>query len=167
VRSNPARARELHTPHKPLSRPHLAQEPSLSWTTRAWTLHSCMAGAEGNLHLQPPHGRLLTGALPQASKSTQKRCATMRCACADGEPTGPFARTDTRVFCTSCAHRVLHPQLPRLAGRHLRRSLSPGDPRIPSSAKFGALSRGCLRFVRFYRHLDRGDVFDVSVCVLA
>ena len=126
-----------------------------------------MAGAEGNLDLQPLHGRLLTEGLPQASRSMRKRYVTMRCACADGVPAGAFARTDIRAVSTSCAHRVLHPQLPRLAGRHLRRSLSPGDPRIPSSAKFGALSRGCLRFVRFYRHLDRGDMFDVSVCVLA
>jgi len=90
----------------------------------------------------------------------------MRCACADGEPTGPFARTDTLVFCISCANHVQHPQLPRLTGRHLRCSLSPGDPRIPSSAEFDALSRGCLRFVRFYSHFDRGDVFDASACVL-
>ena len=33
----------------------------------------------------------------------------MRCVCADGVPTGAYARTGTRMFCTSCANCMLHP----------------------------------------------------------
>ena len=33
----------------------------------------------------------------------------MRCVCADGVPTGAYARTGTRLFCTSCANCMLHP----------------------------------------------------------
>ena len=166
VRSNPARARVLHTPQQSLARARPPQEPRLSCTTRALTPQSAFAGAEGNLHLQAPHWRLRTVGVPQASRSTRKRCARNRCACAGRVPTGPFAHTDTRVQTISCANRVQHPQLSRLAGRRSRYNWRHGDPKIPPGAEFDALSRGRLRFMWFGRHFDRGCTFDFSAHVL-
>ena len=81
-------------------------------------------------------------------------------------PTGPFARIVTRLQSTCTLNMRCIPNVPRLADRHLRYSRSPGTPKIPSGAEFYALARGPLRCVRFGRHFERGDTFDVFACVL-
>ena len=83
---------------------HAAQVPGALRTTSPRSSLMSFAGAVGNLHLQPVGGRLLTVGSPQASRTTRKRCIRMPHRPADGVPTGPFARTGTRMNAPSCAN---------------------------------------------------------------
>ena len=168
MNSNPVRARALHTPQQSLACSRPPQEPRLSWTTRAVDSPSSTGSRRGQ---SPPStsSRATSNRSPPPSFEIYAEKVRNDAVCVRARMGSLPARLRAQTHACFAHHALTVCCTPnsRLAGRHLRRSLNPGDPRIPSNAEFGALSRGCLRFVRFYRHLDRGDVFDVSVRVCA